>query len=85
MNEKCFGLTASNKGNTVCSVREVNPGQGCPQCIGYANCPFYKPKWKQEKDLRNAYARIRTLPMATQRHISEKYYEGEMPWYSSEA
>lgn len=84
MNEKCFGLKVSNKGRTVCSVREVNPGKGSPQCIGYQQCPFYKPKWKHDQSRKKALQRISKLPLDVQMHIAEKYYEGEMPWVNEE-
>ncbi len=84
MNEKCFGLKVSNKGRMVCGVLEGNPGQSSPPCVGYQRCPFYKPKWEYDRDKKSALQRIGSLPVQTQRHIAEKYYEGEMPWADRE-
>ncbi len=71
MNEKCFGL---RKGR-LCAVL-VNG-----ICYGnYANCPFYKPKWKADRDRKAVLYRIALMPLKEQQKISEKYYQGKMPW-----
>ena len=73
MNEKCFALkrTATSAENCLC--REGN-------CPGYAACPFYKPVWAFERDLKRKYARLAALPEKVQRHIAYKYFRGTMPW-----
>ena len=71
LNEKCFALKPGRK----CSLLT------CKGCNGqYDKCPFYKPRWKAERDTRRALARIASMPVEKQQAIAEKYYNGEMPW-----
>lgn len=69
MNDKCFALRA----RSVCSAL----GGSCP---GYADCAFYKSKGQQDAEQRRTNARLKRLPLKTQRRIAEKYFSGEMPW-----
>ncbi len=65
MNERCFALRTNNR----CSAITVD------RCKGYMGCPFYKPMWKYEKDLKLAEARIKRLPKKQRKAIYKKYYE----------
>lgn len=69
MNERCFALQATGR----CRALDVN-------CPGHAACAFYKPRWKHEKDQQLAYSKIAALPIEQQQSISQKYYNGLMPW-----
>ena len=71
MNEKCFGLRKSRE----CTILAGG------KCSGnYDLCPFYKPKWRYDKDRRQAFRHIAEKAPEKQRIISEKYYQGQMPW-----
>ena len=71
MNEKCFGLRKGRE----CGILEKGI------CFGnYDTCPFYKPKWKSDHDRERTLRRIASMPVEKQRSISEKYYQGRMPW-----
>lgn len=69
MNERCFAMRRGG----LC-------GALSGQCPGYAACVFYKPTWKQEKELRMVDYRLNTLSEETQYSIAEKYFGGRMPW-----
>ena len=71
MNEKCFGL----RKNRECTILDGGVCHG-----NYDTCPFYKPQWKYEKDRKHAFRHIAEKPPEEQRIISEKYYQGQMPW-----
>ena len=71
MNESCFGR---RKGR-VCSILIGGVCHG-----NYDRCPFYKPAWMAERDREKALRRISEMPIEKQRRISEKYYQGKMPW-----
>ena len=71
MNEKCFGWRKGNE----CAVLESGVCHG-----NYDRCPFYKPKWKNDHDRELALRLIAAKPLEEQQHISEKYYQGRMPW-----
>ena len=71
MNEKCFGL----KQTRGCGILSDGFCRG-----NYDTCPFYKPKWKADQDRKMALRRIAAKPLEVQRAISEKYFQGEMPW-----
>lgn len=71
MNEKCFGL----KKNRECGILSEGVCRG-----NYDTCPFYKPKWKADRDREMALRRIADKPLAVQQSISEKYFQGHMPW-----
>ena len=71
MNEKCFGLRKGRE----CAVLEKGVCHG-----NYDICPFYKPRWKAEHDRQLALQRIAGKTIEKQRAISEKYYQGHMPW-----
>lgn len=74
MNKRCFAMRKGNDGKVVCTclIGET--------CNGYEGCAFYKPVRMQKKDAGTAFERLRSLPKEQQRMISEKYYDGEMPW-----
>ena len=74
MNEKCFGLRPPDRYGKNCGITEGG------YCVAPQMCPFYKPKWKYEKDLKTHDQRLRDLPASEQRWISEKYYSGKRPW-----
>ena len=78
MNEKCFAMKKTPTREGVCSCLEKRT------CPGYMICPFYKPVWVQERDRRRKFERLATLPEAQQLYISEKYYQGKMPWRGDE-
>ena len=73
LNEKCFAMRTLRGGRVKCGCCEG-------KCPGHIMCPFYKPVWKYERDLRLKYARLAALPETTQMHIAYKYYRGMMPW-----
>lgn len=75
MNEKCFGLRAKRE----CAILENKVCHGC-----YDTCPFYKPKWMAERDNQRSLARIAAKPWEEQQRISEKYFQGKMPWAKEE-
>ena len=67
MIENCFGLK-----HGVCRVLvEMNDCE---------HCPFYKSKNAVKAMREEAMERLRSLPLPAQLHISDKYYENEMPW-----
>jgi len=72
MNEKCFALK-----NGKCRALEGN-------CPGYAACKFYKPKWKLEKEQKQANRKLSALTMERQQHIADLYFKGRMPWRENE-
>lgn len=74
MNEKCYGLRPPDRYGKNCGITEGG------YCVGAQMCPFYKPKWKFEKDLKAHDQRLRDLPKDDQLWISAKYYNGRMPW-----
>ena len=74
VNEKCFGLRPPDRYGKNCGITESG------YCVAPQLCPFYKPKWKFEKDLKEHDQRLRELPASEQRWISEKYYNGKAPW-----
>ena len=71
MNEKCFGLRKGRE----CAVLESGICHG-----NYNTCPFYKPKWKSDRDRERALHHIAGKPPEEQQEISKKYYQGRMPW-----
>lgn len=74
MNEKCFAMKQIPTRGGICKCLEKKT------CPGYTLCPFYKPIWVQDRDQRRAFHRLAALPMIDQMHISDKYYQGKMPW-----
>lgn len=66
--EKCFALKK----------------RGCAalldDCPGSDRCPFYKTKKEFKQGQADAFTRLSNLPPEEQRYISEKYYNGKMPW-----
>lgn len=49
------------------------------KCMGI-KCPFSKSTEENEQSLENTYRRLSTLDAETQKRISDKYYDGGMPW-----
>lgn len=68
--EKCFGMGKAGDCCVLCVRR----------CPGYAQCGFYKPRWRFERDQQLVNVRLRSLPRAQQAHIAEKYFGGKMAW-----
>ena len=68
MSDRCFA-----KHGNACKALTV-------PCPGYTECPFYKPRWKQEEGIEKADARLRSLPFDKQEEIALKYYDGKKPW-----
>ncbi len=75
MNEKCFGRRQGSE----CAILESRVCNG-----NYDTCPFYKPKWKADHDRMLALRRIAEKPIEVQEEISEKYFQGHMPWAKEE-
>jgi hypothetical protein len=46
-------------------------------------CSFYKSTQDLEEDRKKAYLLLAALPPHMQRYISDKYYNGRMPWVKS--
>lgn len=69
MNERCFAMQHGGQ----CGALKG-------RCPGYAGCGFYKPVWKQKKEVCRLRYRFRSLPEETQYTIAEKYFGGRMPW-----
>lgn len=67
---KCFAL----KNNNYCNILTVE------KCTGYSNCSFFKTEEQAEESNKKANARLASLDKLQQKHISEKYYKGKMPW-----
>ncbi len=70
MNDKCFAMSARQK----CTALNNRT------CAGYEGCPFYKTREQAEADKEKANALLCALPKERQQQISDKYYEGKMPW-----
>ena len=69
MVDKCFG----SNGRDGCNVLTVRK---CQQ----DKCSFYKSTQELEEDRKKAYLLLAALPPDMQRYISDKYYNGRMPW-----
>lgn len=67
MSEPCVG----NK-HGMCQI--LIEQQPCEVCV------FYKTKAQAKEERQKVMEHIRSLPLAAQLHISDKYYGGEMPW-----
>jgi hypothetical protein len=69
---------------SVCARRigtERTAGLRKADTVSVRRCvPFYKPKWKYEKDLKAHDQRLCELPKDVQLGISAKYYNGKAPW-----
>ncbi len=72
MYDNCFGSNGRN-GCNILTVRK------CQQ----DKCSFYKSTQDLEKDRKKAYLLLAALPPDMQRYISDKYYNGRMPWVKS--
>ena len=72
MCDKCFGSNVKN-GCNILTVRK------CQQ----EKCSFYKSAQDLEEDRKKAYRLLAVLPPDIQRYISDKYYNGRMPWAKS--
>ena len=72
MVDKCFGSNGRNGCNilTVCKCQQ-------------GKCSFYKSTHDLEEDRKKAYLLLAALPPDMQRYISDKYYNGRMPWAKS--
>ena len=70
MNEKCFAIR--KKG--ACSALTVKA------CIGYQQCPFYKPIWMYQRNQDLIDVKLCALPQARQQAIADKYHNGKTPW-----
>ena len=70
MDEKCFG---TGKAGNCCVLSTEH-------CPGYDQCGFYKSRGQYQRDQELACRRLRTLPLAQQEHIADKYHGGQMPW-----
>ena len=68
MCDKCFG----SNGKNGCNILTVRKCQG--------KCSFYKSTQDLEEDRKKAYILLAALPPDMQRYISDKYYNGRMPW-----
>lgn len=69
MNNKCFGSNIKNK----CRVLDVRG------CLG-DGCSFFKTEAQYQADKLKTYRRLAALDNVEQGHISEKYFDGKMPW-----
>ena len=69
IDERCFAR-ASHRG-----CRALNT-----DCPGYEKCAFYKPRWRQEKEVQLVKYRLASLPLPKQLAIADKYFEGKMIW-----
>ena len=63
MNEKCFGLRKGRE----CAVLESGICHG-----NYNTCPFYKPKWKSDRDRERALHHIAGKPLEEQQEIDDQ-------------
>lgn len=68
MNKNCFAFK-----NKRCKVLER-------MVCARSACPFYKNIDEYEEGINKAYTRIAKLDKKAQKKISDKYYEGKMPW-----
>jgi hypothetical protein len=69
MVDKCFG----SNGRNGCNILTVHK---CQQ----DKCSFYKSTQDLEEDRKKVYLLLAVLPPDMQRYISDKYYNGRMPW-----
>lgn len=72
MCDKCFG----SNGRNGCNILTVRKCQ-------LEKCSFYKSTHDLEEDRKKAYRLLAALPPDMQRYISDKYYNGRMPWVKS--
>jgi len=68
MNTNCF---ACRGGECIA----LKPTRAC--CDG---CRFFKTKRRATTDRKRAKALIAAKPLADQKYIAGKYYQGTMPW-----
>jgi hypothetical protein len=72
MRDKCFG----SNGRNGCNILTV------PKCR-MEKCSFYKSIHALEEDRKKVNHMLAALPPVEQRYISDKYYNGRMPWTKS--
>ena len=63
---------------------------GCRATVSACNghdqsCPFFKSTEEYVEGRKKGMERIASLPYESQQHISEKYYNEEMPWHEKPA
>ena len=75
--DTCFAFSPEEEQKRFTGECKATNQLRCPGC---ESCPFYKSRNKLLEDRMAADERLRNLPFGTQKHISEKYYQGQMPW-----